>query len=252
MGDFFQKFWSILCTLFDPRNLTNPEAFKDALNQPGVFPAAFAAVTMIVFTETGLFVGFLLPGDSLLVTVGLIARSGDWPIFMMMPVLILAAVIGDSVGYSIGKKFGPKLFTKDDSWIFKKKYLIMARDFYNRHGGKTIIIAKFVPIIRTFAPVVAGIARMPFRRYVTFSLIGATLWVPSMILLGYTLQLWLNPLLEKLFGQPVDVARHIDKVILVVITVSVLPLLIKGYKNWKHSRQRVIPQNPVTVPGPNS
>jgi membrane-associated protein len=236
MGEFFQQFWAIVVKLIDPRNLTNPDAFKEALNQPGVFPAAFAAVTLIVFTETGLFVGFLLPGDSLLVTVGLIARSGDWPIHLMIPVLILAAILGDATGYTIGKKFGPKLFTKEDSWLFKKKYLLAAQDFYVKHGGKTIIIAKFVPIIRTFAPVVAGIGQMPFRRYVTFSIVGATLWVPSMILLGYTLQLWLNPLLERIFGREIDVAKHIDKVILVVIFVSILPLLIKGYKNWRAKR----------------
>jgi membrane-associated protein len=236
MGDFFQQFWSIVSKLIDPRNLTNPEAFKEALNQPGVFPAAFAAVTLIVFAETGLFVGFLLPGDSLLVTVGLIAKSGEWPIHYLIPVLMLAAVIGDMTGYTIGNRLGQKLFQKEDSWLFKQKYLRAAEEFYLKHGGKTIIIAKFVPIIRTFAPVVAGIGKMPFQRYLTFSIIGATLWVPSMILLGYTLQWWLNPLLEKIFGREIDVARHIDKVILVVIFVSMLPLLIKGYKNWRRMR----------------
>jgi membrane-associated protein len=236
MGEFFQQFWAIISKLIDPRNLTNPEAFKEALNQPGVFPAAFAAVTLIVFAETGLFVGFLLPGDSLLVTVGLIAKSGDWPIQYLIPVLMLAAVIGDTTGYTIGNRLGAKLFKKEDSWLFKQKYLRAAEEFYVKHGGKTIIIAKFVPIIRTFAPVVAGIGKMPFRRYLAFSIFGATLWVPSMILLGYTLQFWLNPLLEKIFGREIDVARHIDKVILVVIFVSILPLLIKGYKNWKRMR----------------
>lgn len=233
MDEFFQQFWKIVVTLFDPRNLTNPEEFKTALNQPGVFAAAFAAVATIVFTETGLFVGFLLPGDSLLVTVGLVARQGDWPIQWLIPILVLAAIIGDSTGYFIGSKLGPKVFQKEDSLFFRKRYLQMAKDYYDLHGGKTIVLAKFVPIIRTFAPVVAGAGSMPYRRFLAFSIGGAAAWISSMILLGYTLHLWLEPILEKLFGRKVEIARNIDKLIFVVVIISILPILIKGFKSWR-------------------
>jgi membrane-associated protein len=236
MQEFFRQFWDIIVTLFDPRNLTNPDAFKAALNQPGVFPAAFAAVAVIVFSETGLFVGFLLPGDSLLVTVGLVAHSADWPIHWLIPVLCLAAILGDSTGYFIGSKLGPKLFQKQDSFFFRKKYLMMAHDFYERHGGKTIIMAKFVPIVRTFAPVVAGIGQMPYRRFVSYSVCGAIGWITSMILIGYTLHLWLEPILEKLFGRKIEVARNIDKVVFTVVFLSILPIVIKWYKGWRAKR----------------
>jgi membrane-associated protein len=247
MGNFFEQFWQIITTLFDPRNLTNPDAFKAALNQPGVFPAAFAAVALIVFTETGLFFGFLLPGDSLLVVVGLVAKQGDWPIQYLIPALILAAIVGDSVGYLIGKKMGPRLFQKEDSFFFRKKYIRMAQEFYERHGGKTIMLAKFVPFIRTFAPVVAGMGQMAYKRFLLFSVMGATLWIPSMIMLGYTLQLWLDPLLKKIFGKEVDVAKHVDKLILTVIAISVLPIFIKWFKNWRASRQNPSKTEPATT-----
>ncbi|MFO0936246.1 MAG: VTT domain-containing protein [Gemmataceae bacterium] len=240
MGDFFNQLWTIILTLVDPRNLSNPDAFKAALNQPGVFAAAFAAVALIIFMETGLFVGILLPGDSLLVTTGLVAHQGDWPIHWLIPMLILAAIIGDSTGYGIGAKAGPKLFTRDSSFFFRKKYLLKSQEFYDRHGGKTIILCKFVPFLRTFAPVVAGIGKMPYRRFLAFSIVGAILWISSMILIGYTLHLWLEPILEKIFGRKVEVAKNIDKLVLVVIFVSILPLLIKGFRSWRASRNAAV------------
>lgn len=248
MDGFFEQFWQILTTLFNPRNLTNPEAFRAALSQPGIFPAAFAAVTLIIFMETGLFVGCFLPGDSLLVVVGMVAKLGDWPIHYMIPVLILAAICGDSLGYFIGKRAGPKLFHKEDSLLFKKKRILAAQEFYEKHGGKTIVLAKFVPIIRTFAPIVAGIGNMVYSRFLAFSIVGAMLWIPSMILLGYTLQLWLNPILKKIFGRDdIDVAKHIDKVILVVIFVSILPILVKWFKNWRANRNTTVASKNATT-----
>src|SRR5262249_33560072 len=153
-----------------------------------------------VFTETGLLVGFFLPGDSLLVTAGVVAYMVGWPVHYLIPLLWAAAVLGDSSGYLIGSKAGPRLFTKEKSFFFRKDYLLAAQAFYERHGGKTIILAKFIPIIRTFAPVVAGAGRMPYRRFVAFSLVGAGGWISSMILLGYTLTMWLDPLLKPIFG----------------------------------------------------
>src|SRR3954454_13771733 len=154
-------------------NLTNPDAWREILQRPGMFLAAFVAVTLIVFTETGLLVGFFLPGDSLLVTVGMVARSLDRPIEYLVPALWAAAILGDSSGYLIGRTFGPRLFRKQKSFFFRKDYLLAAQAYYEQHGAKTIVIAKFMPFLRTFAPVVAGAARMPYGRFLTFSVIGA-------------------------------------------------------------------------------
>jgi membrane-associated protein len=218
-------------------NLTNPEAWKAALSSPGVTLAAFVVLNLIVFTETGLLFGFFLPGDSLLVTAGVVAYLVDWPIHILIPTLCLAAILGDSSGYLIGKIAGPRLFRKEKSFFFRKDYLLAAQDFYQRHGGKTIVLAKFVPIIRTFAPVVAGAGRMPYRRFVAFSVCGVLGWINSMILLGYTLHLWLDPLLKPIFGNDFQIAKHIDKVIIVVVGISVLPIAYKGLKGYLAKRR---------------
>lgn len=223
-------------------NLTNPDAWREALSAPGVVLAAFIVLNLIVFTETGLLFGFFLPGDSLLVTAGIVAQAADWPIQWLIPTLCLAAIFGDSSGYLIGMQAGRRLFTKEKSFFFRKDYLVMAQDFYTRHGGKTIILAKFIPIIRTFAPVVAGAGRMRYRRFVAFSVVGAISWITSMILLGYTLHLWLEPILEGIFGRKVEVARNIDKVIIVIIGLSVLPI---AWKWWSHRKAAKAAKQPA-------
>ena len=184
----------------------------------------YIALALIVFTETGLMVGFFLPGDSLLVTAGLFAAKGDLNIVYLNLLLMTCAIAGDATGYYVGKKLGPALFRKEDSLLFKKKHLIVTQDFYERHGGKTIIIARFVPIIRTFAPVVAGLANMTYRRFALFNIIGGIAWVFSMTMIGYLL-VTLFPATEK----------HIEKVIIMVIFVSLLP----GAIEWIRSRSRV-------------
>jgi len=214
-------------------NLTNPDAWREALSAPGVVVAAFIVLNLIVFTETGLLFGFFLPGDSLLVTAGIVGHAVGWPIQWLIPTLCVSAILGDSSGYLIGSKVGPRLFTREKSFFFRKDYLLMAQDFYARHGGKTIILAKFIPIIRTFAPVVAGAGRMPYRRFVMFSVVGVLSWITSMILLGYTLHLWLEPILEGIFGRKVEIARNIDKVVIVIIVLSVIPI---GWKWWSHRK----------------
>ncbi|MBK5259184.1 MAG: VTT domain-containing protein [Thermoanaerobaculia bacterium] len=173
-------------------------------------------MAIIVFTETGLMVGFFLPGDSLLVTAGLFAAKGDLDIVFLNLLLMTCAILGDATGYLIGKKLGPALFRKEDSLFFKKKHLIATQDFYDKHGGKTIIIARFVPVIRTFAPVVAGMAKMPYRRFALFNIVGGIGWVFSMTMIGY--------LLIKLFP---DIEKHIHIVIIVVIFLSILPGIIE-------------------------
>jgi len=217
-------------------NLTNPDAWREALSAPGVVVAAFLVLNIIVFTETGLLFGFFLPGDSLLVTAGIVAYSVGWPVHWLILSLCLSAILGDSVGYWIGQSAGPALYRKPNSRWFRREHLLAAQAFYDRHGGTTIIIARFVPIIRTFAPVVAGIAQMPYRRFLAYNIFGGIGWIVSMILLGYTLHLWLDPLLRPILGEQFQIARHIDKVIVIIVFLSISPLLIKWWKKhraWK-------------------
>ncbi len=182
----------------------------------------YVGLTTIVFTETGLLVGFFLPGDSLLVTAGLLASQGFLNVYAMGALLTVAAIAGDSVGYSIGRAAGPRLFRREDSFFFNKKHLYRAHDFYLRHGGKTIVIARFVPILRTFAPVVAGAADMPYRRFILFNVIGGIGWIWSMLLTGYVLGRYI-PGIEK----------HIELVIVAVIGLSLVPILVEYLKSRK-------------------
>jgi membrane-associated protein len=184
----------------------------------------YLALAIIVFAETGLMVGFFLPGDSLLVTAGLFAARWDLNIFYVIALLSVCAITGDATGYYIGWKLGPALFRKEDSLLFKKKHLIATHEFYEKHGGKTIIIARFVPIIRTFAPVVAGMASMSYRRFALFNIIGGISWVVSMTMIGYML-VTIFPATE----------RHIEKVIVIVIFLSILPGIIEWWRVRRRS-----------------
>jgi membrane-associated protein len=179
----------------------------------------------IVFAETGLLVGFFLPGDSLLVTAGIFAAAGHLDITLLLTLVTAAAIVGDQLGYYIGHRTGPRIFRREDSLFFKRAHLVRAQQFYERHGGKTIILARFIPVIRTFAPVVAGVGQMEYRRFVSFNVIGGFLWVWSMSLLGYSL------------GHAVpDIDRHIHLVIAVVVFLSILPAIIEIVR----SRGRVV------------
>lgn len=184
----------------------------------------YVGLAIIVFTETGLMIGFFLPGDSLLVTAGLFAAKGDLDIVFLNVLLMACAIAGDATGYYIGKKLGPALFRKEDSFFFRKKHLLATQEFYERHGGKTIIIARFVPIIRTFAPVVAGVANMSYRRFAMFNIIGGIGWVFSMTMLGYLL-VTVFPATEQ----------HIEKVIIIVIFISLLPGIIEYLRARRRS-----------------
>lgn len=184
----------------------------------------YVGLTLIIFAETGLLIGFFLPGDSLLVTAGLLATQPKFGLNVMLMGLVLtvAAVLGNTVGYLIGKFSGPRLFTRDDSLLFKKKHLFRAQDFYERYGGQTLVLARFMPIVRTFVPVVAGLARMPFRPYTAYNVLGAVLWIWSMLFIGYFLGRYIP-----------GIEHHIEKVILAVIFVSLLPGLISWYRERK-------------------
>ena len=176
--------------------------------------AGYYGLTAIVFCETGLLAGFFLPGDSLLVTAGLVASQGKLDIVKLNLLLMAAAVVGDSVGYAIGHFAGPKIFSKEDSFFFHKDHLKRTGDFFAKYGAKTIILARFVPIVRTFAPTVAGVGKMPYLTFITFNLIGGVTWVASMTLVGYFL------------GRSIpDIEKHLHIVVGVVIVVSFLPLI---------------------------
>ena len=182
----------------------------------------YVVLVAIVFAETGLLIGFFLPGDSLLITAGLVAATGQLNIWWLNVLLILAAVIGDSVGYSIGWRLGPRLFTREKSLLFNPKHVARTRDFYERHGAKTIVIARFVPIIRTFAPVVAGVARMPYRRFAAFNVWGGIGWVCGMTLFGYSLGRYVP-----------GVMKHVDVVIIAVIAASLVPAVVEYVRHRK-------------------
>ena len=193
--------------------------------------AGYGGVTTIVFVETGLLVGFFLPGDSLLVSAGLLASQGYLNVWLLGGLCSVAAIAGDQVGYLIGKSAGPRIFTREDSLLFHRKHLQAAHAFYEKHGVKTIVIARFVPIIRTFAPVVAGVGRMRYRTFVLYNVIGGLAWIWSMLLVGYYL------------GRLVPgIEHHIEKVIIVVIVLSILP----GVWHW-WSERRAARQTPETI-----
>lgn len=219
------------------QNLFNSQALMHVLARPEFMVASFVVLNLIVFTETGLLIGFFLPGDSLLVTAGIVAFVSGWNLPLLLITLCAAAILGDSVGYSIGFKTGPKIFCREQSFFFHKDHLLKAQDFYVRHGGKTIILARFMPIIRTFAPVVAGVGRMQYARFLFFNVFGGVGWVCSMILLGFALPQVLNPALSELVGHEVKVQDHIEKVIIIVVLLSISP----GLWAWARSRLRKKP-----------
>ena len=197
------------------------ELFNRMRDVSGLVQAAgYTGTAAIIFAETGLLVGFFLPGDSLLVSAGLLASQGYIDVWLLGLILSVAAVAGDTVGYAIGNASGPRLFTREDSLLFNRKHLIRAHEFYERHGGKTIIIARFMPIIRTFAPVVAGMGEMQYSRFLAYNLVGGVAWVWSMLLIGL--------FLGRTFPA---VAKHIDLLIVVIVFLSILPALIARFKS---------------------
>jgi membrane-associated protein len=178
----------------------------------------------VVFAETGLLIGFFLPGDSLLITAGLFAARGDLDIRWLVPSLIVAAIAGNATGYAIGKRTGKALYSRPDSLLFRREHVRMTHDYYEKHGGKTIILAQFIPILRTFAPVVAGVGEMGYPRFASYNVVGAILWVGSMTMAGYAL------------GNLVpNIEQRIHYVVALVIAVSLLPPGIAWLRSRKQS-----------------
>ena len=196
---------------------------------------AYALVAGIIFAESGLFVGFFLPGDSLLVAAGTFAAL-DKPLFniwILLPLLFVAAVAGDNVGYWFGKRAGPRIFSRKDSRLFKRKYLLDAREFYNKHGGKAIVLARFVPILRTFAPIVAGAVEMNYRHFVLYNLLGGLLWAVGITLIGY------------FFGNIPFVKRNLEVALVGVIFISLIPMILHWWtERRKHAQTPLVTQAP--------
>ncbi len=192
----------------------------------------YLVLVAIVFTETGLLIGFFLPGDSLLVTAGLVAGAGGLNIWWLNVLLAVAAIVGDSVGYAIGFRTGPRIFTREDSRLFNRRHLLRTREFYARYGGKTIVLARFIPIIRTFAPVVAGVGQMAYRRFLFYNVFGGIGWVASMTWAGY------------LLGRTIpNIHQSVHVVVAIVVVLSVLPIVSEVIKARRKKRPA-----PASVP----
>ncbi len=196
----------------------------DALIQWG----GYILLVGIVFTETGLLVGLFLPGDSLLITAGLLAGAGSLNIWWLNALLIAAAIAGDSTGYAIGARMGPRIFTREKSLLFNPKHVERTQRFYEKYGPKTIVIARFVPIIRTFAPVLAGVGTMRYRRFLAYNVLGGVGWVASMTGAGYVL------------GQTVpNISKHMHVLVIVIIVLSCIPIAVEIYRERRKTVTRL-------------
>jgi membrane-associated protein len=203
------------------RSLTDPERLIRLLSQVITGWAGYALLAGIVFAETGLLVGLFFPGDSLLFTVGVVAGAGDLGIVRICLLLTVMSILGDQCGYFLGRRTGPRIFSRKDSLLFKQEYVTRTREFYEKYGGKTLFYAKFVPIVRTFAPFMAGVGRMSYARLVAFNILGGICWVLSMTLGGYYL------------GNVPVVRRNFEKVAIAIVLVSVLPMVVQIWKSRK-------------------
>lgn len=192
------------------RSAYDPEALKELVRTGGA-----PLVCTIVFIETGFFVGFFLPGDSLLITAGIFAAADVIPLKWLLLPVMLCAIVGDQIGYWIGRTAGPALYKREDSFFFRRSHLQRAHEFYEKYGGRAVILARFVPIVRTFCPPVSGAAKMPYPRYVMFDIVGGIAWVSATVLGGYYL------------GRTVpNISQKIHYVIIIVAVVSILPAII--------------------------
>ena len=191
-------------------------------------PWAILGVMLVIFAETGLLIGFFLPGDSLLFTLGMFVGTGHVGvhIWAAAPLVWLAAIAGNQTGYLIGRKAGPAIFNRPDSRLFKKEYVDRTAAFFERHGGKAVTLAQFVPIVRTFTPVIAGVGKMNYRHFITFNILGATFWAFGITWLGYFL------------GTITWIQDNIDAMILVIVFISVAPMLISGISQLIKSRRQ--------------
>lgn len=220
------------------RSLTDPDKLIHLLSTVMTGWVGYVVLFAIVFAESGLLVGFFLPGDSLLFTVGVVAGAGKLGIASMIALLAFASMLGDASGFLLGSTLGYRLFTKSSSRIFRKEYLDRTHEFYARHGGKTIIYAKFVPIIRTFAAFIAGVGKMHYLRFLSFNIVGAVGWVTTMITLGY------------LLGNVPFIRHNFEKVVLAIIAVSLIPAALQIFKGRRSpAPAKTVPSEALAKPG---
>ncbi|GAA1858679.1 DedA family protein [Asanoa iriomotensis] len=200
-------------------NVVDPQSLISTLG--------IAGVLAVVFAESGLLIGFFLPGDSLLFTVGLLIADGRYvhvPLWLACLLISIAAVAGDQVGYLFGKRVGPRIFSRPDSRFFKRENLVRAEDFFRRHGGRSIVLARFVPVVRTFTPIVAGASRMPYRTFVWFNILGGVLWGCGVTIAGYFL------------GQIAFVHNNVELILVAIVAISLLPIAIQFLRSRHHSK----------------
>lgn len=193
-----------------------------------ILAVGYAGLFGIVFAESGVFLGLFLPGDSLLFTAGFLASQGYLNIWLVITGCFLAAVAGDSFGYAFGRRVGPRIFRREDSLLFHSEHLERARRFYERHGGKTIILARFLPVIRTFAPILAGVGRMPYPIFLFYNIVGGALWAIGLTLLGY----WLGSAIP-------NIDRYLIPIVLGIVIVSALPgaiQLLREYRGYRRGK----------------
>jgi membrane-associated protein len=223
VAELILNLWNVILSFWDVITHLDVHLAEWATSMGGWL---YVALFIVIFCETGLVVTPFLPGDSLLFAVGALCALDGSPltIGLILPLLIVAAVIGDAVNYAVGRHVGPRVFTSESSWLLNKKHLERTQGFYEKYGGKTIIIARFIPIIRTFAPFVAGIGHMRYRRFFSFNVIGAILWVVLFIPAGYV------------FGNMPFVKKQFHYVILAIIVLSVLPAVIEFAREWRARR----------------
>lgn len=205
------------------RSLTDPDRLIYLLSAVVTGWFGYALLAGIVFAETGLLVGLFLPGDSLLFTIGVVAGAGRLDAVRICALLVTASILGDQSGYFLGRRTGPAIFSRKDSRIFKQEYVTRTQAFYERHGGKALIYAKFVPIVRTFAPFMAGVGQMRYARFVSFNVFGGLGWVLSMTLAGYGL------------GGYALIRKNFEKVVLGIVFVSILPLILHYLKSRREN-----------------
>lgn len=215
--------------------LADPENLRKLIQDVGPW-VSYGILTAVIFSETGLLIGFFLPGDSLLFAAGFVASQDVFDIWLLNACLIAAAIVGDAVNYFLGRKMGEQVFEKGRFRFVKHEHLLAAKEFYEKHGAMAIILARFAPLVRTFTPFVAGVAQMGYRKFVLYNVIGGIGWVVSMTLAGY----WL--------GQIPFIQRNFERVVLLIVFISILPLMIGVVRKWRQSRaaSRPLPDVPST------
>ncbi len=229
---------SILDLIYTIKDYLNPKFLIDWLLAL-LGPWVYFGLWFVIFAETGLAVGFFLPGDSLLVVSGLFAAAGKLNVLLVMLAFFLGSVIGDSTGYWTGRAMGKTIFNRESSFIFKPSRVEKAKVFFEKYGVKTVVLARFVPIVRTFAPLVVGATGMPYSKFLTFSVIGGALWISSMVLAGY----FLGGMIETALG--IKLEDHIEKVVIVVVFLSLLPPIIEFLKHRYGKKQDAAPVEPA-------